>query len=120
MSPEVLEIVLRAWVPAFLLTLAVEVPLFVLLVRREVSPLRAALAGAAGTCLTHPLLWLVWTQLVPDYTLYIVSGELLVAAIETLTFFALARPVSFRRALAASFLANGASYGTGLVIQWLS
>lgn len=117
MSPEIFEIVFWAWLRAFALTLVVELPIFVLVVRGEVPAWRACLAGAAGSCLTHPLLWFVWSRLVSDYTLYITSGELLVAVIETLTFYAIARPIPLRMALAASFLANGASYGAGFLLQ---
>jgi hypothetical protein len=120
MSREVFEVVFTAWLAAFALSLAVEVPVFVLVARKQVPAWRAAVAGAAGTCLTHPLLWFVWVRVIEDYSLFIVLGELLVCCIETLTFWALARPVPLRRALAASFLANGASYGVGLVLERLS
>lgn len=116
MTPEVLEVVFWSWLRAFLFTLAVEVPIFVLMVRGEVPAWRAALAGAAGTCVTHPALWFLWSQIIADYTLYIVTGEALVASIEAASFFVLARPSSFWTAIAASFLANGASYGLGLLV----
>jgi hypothetical protein len=119
MPHDVFETVLRAWAAAFALSLIIEVPIFALVARREVPVWRAALAGAAGTFVTHPLLWFAWVHVVHDYTLYIASGEVLVAAIETLTFWALARPVSLRTALAASLVANGASYGAGLILDRL-
>jgi hypothetical protein len=106
------------------LTLLVEVPVFVsigrLLEAKRMgrAPIwRLALAGAAGTCLTHPLLWFAWPHLFRGYTPYIVSGELMVAAIESATFFALARPIRVSTAVAASFLANGASFAVGLLLR---
>ncbi|MBM4320621.1 MAG: hypothetical protein FJ125_11830 [Deltaproteobacteria bacterium] len=105
------------WFFSLLLTLAVEVPLYVLLSRGAVRCARAALAGAAGTLLTHPALWFFWPRLVDsDYTTYLVSGELAVVAAEALTFLALARPVGAWRALACSLVANGASCGVGALL----
>ena len=107
---------LTAWLLAFLLSLAVEAPLYVLVSRGRCAWPRAALAGAAGTCLTHPLLWFVWVRLVSDYATYIISGEILVALIETVVFWRLAR-VDLRTAVAASFLANAASVLVGLALR---
>lgn len=97
--------------------------MFILLARGLVPAWRAGLAGALGTCLTHPLLVFVWSPFMQgagqSYTTYIVSGELMVAAIESLTFFALARPIPLYRAVSASFIANAASYGLGQLLRWL-
>lgn len=122
MDPQVFEIVFPYWARAFAFTLALEVPLFVLvgwwLARgSERAPIwRLAVAGAAGTMMTHPLLWFVWPLIVHDYTAYIVSGELIVATVETFTFFAIARPIKLSHAVAASFIANAASYGLGMLL----
>ena len=108
------------WLRAFLLTLLLEIPVFVLFVRGRVPMLRAVLAGAAGTCFTHPLLWLVWPYLDPDhYAVHVAVSEFLIAVMETLTFHAIARPVKLGRAAAASFCANALSTGAGLLIYWL-
>jgi hypothetical protein len=129
MSAEVFWTIFPFWCQAFAFTLVVEVPLFVLvaargLTRAERAPIwRLILAGAAGTALTHPLLWFVWPRVIADYTTYIVTGELLVALIESLTFFALASPIRLARAIGASFIANAASYGIGALLQelgWMS
>ena len=111
------------WLKAFLFTLAVEVPIFWRVGKRDpqskgrVAWWRLVVAGAAGTCLTHPLFWFVWPLVVSDYTLYVVTGELLVAIIETFTFMAVAFPLRFRYALAASIIANAASFGFGLLLN---
>lgn len=105
------------WARYFAFGLAVEVPLFVLLAWRLTPWWRAALAGAACTCVTHPLLWYVWLPAFADYHAAVVSGEILVALVEWLVFFALARPVPLLRALAASLIANGASLGLGWLMQ---
>ena len=118
---DVFVIVFPLWLHAFLLTLVIEVPVFVLVWRFGRSlrrPLwRIAAAGAAGTVLTHPLLWFVWPRVVTDYNMYVLTGEVIVAVVESFTFFALARPITLRRAIAASLLANGASYGIGVLVQ---
>lgn len=126
MSPEVFRIVFPLWLKAFSLTLAVEVPVFFAVARLDKSSAgrlslpRLLAAAAAGTCLTHPLFWFVWPRVVHDYVAYMVSGELLVAFVETVTFYLLARPLRFRYALLASFGANALSCGVGAVLQLLS
>ncbi len=123
MSPEVFATVFPLWIKAFLLTLAVEVPLFILIarsnktVKKNVPIWRLALAAGAGTMITHPLLWFAWPHVVSDYTTYIITGELLVAVIETFTFYLIARPIKLKLALASAFIANGASYGIGVLIS---
>ena len=123
MDPDVFYAVFFPWLRSFAFTLIVEVPVFVLvaLVRSRkgdrIATRRLVVAAAAGTCLTHPLLWFGWSQIIPDYTIYIISGELLVATVESFTFFAIARPVRYSTAFAASFIANGCSYGLGLLLQ---
>ncbi|MDP8254767.1 MAG: hypothetical protein P9M14_03375 [Candidatus Alcyoniella australis] len=108
------------WLKAFVFTLAVEVPIFVLFARGQVPLWRAAVAGAAGTCLTHPLLWFAWPMVIPDnYELYLATGESLVVLIETLTFWLIARPISLGRAACASLVANAASWGLGTIVDRL-
>lgn len=125
MSADVFWMVFPLWIRAFAFTLVVEVPLFVLVAKWGRSPsvraplFRIALAGAAGTVLTHPMLWFVWPRVVSNYTAYIASGELMVAAIETVTFYGIARPISLKRAGLASLVANGASFGLGMLVQAL-
>ncbi len=113
---QLLHFVLSHWWTAFLLTLAIEIPLFVLLTRGTVPSWRAAIAGALCSCITHPLLWFVWRRVITDYFTYVVTGELIVAALESLIFFAIARPVRLLRAIGTAFVANGTSYGAGLII----
>ena len=115
--------IFAAWLLAFGLTLLVEIPVFAIVARllekKSVSrtPMwRLLLAGGAGTCITHPLLWFVWPHAFDGYSTYIVSGELLVAAIESGSFYLVARPIRPATAIAASFLANGLSFFVGLIL----
>jgi hypothetical protein len=129
------------WLRSYAFTFIVEAPVFIALSRRYVPAWRGCLAGMAGTAFTHPLLWFVWAPLVvggwrrlaqaawftaacpdaiqglPAHAVYVFTGELLVSLCESLTFFALARPIPFWRAVAASFLANAASYGLGSLLR---
>ncbi len=141
------------WLRSFAFTLAIEVPVFVWMARRYGAipriPLhRAAVAGAWGTCMTHPVLWFLWPRLyVATLSLLLApeslreeygrraiffvleqphvfwSGvavaELLIACIESFTFWLVARPLPLSRAVAASFLANAASYGLGQLVRYL-
>jgi len=109
---------IRTWFAFYLFAFAVEVPIFILLVRGRVPPWRAALAGAAGTAFTHPLLWFVWPKVVRGYAAYAISGELLTFVIETFTFFFIAGTISLRRAATASFAANAASLLLGFLVQY--
>ena len=118
MSPEVFEIVFQAWWRAFLLSLVVEGIVAGVTARAlHLKVLRVIGASTAGTCLTHPLLWFVWSRLIANYALYIASGEILVAAIEALVIWAIARPITAKQAIAVSLIANGASYGLGVLIH---
>ena len=110
---------LAHWPVAFALTLAIEVPIFVGLRPVGVARLRAALAGAAGSCVTHPLLWFLWVPLIPGHTLATISGELGVVLVETLLFHWLTGRRSLTGAAAAALLANAASYGAGLLFYLL-
>ena len=122
MDPEVFEIVFPYWIRAFGFTLAIEIPIFVLVGRfgsfkkNRIPIWRLALAGAAGSIVTHPLLWFVWPQLISNYTVYIVSGELIIALVESVSFWLIARPIKMKTAVAASFIANAISYGGGYLL----
>jgi hypothetical protein len=122
LASDVFNAIFPLWFSSFVFTLVVEVPLFVFVARlrsrqADRAPIwRLVVAAAAGTCFTHPFLWFAWSQIIPDYGVYILSGELLVAIIESFTFFAIARPSRFYTAFAASFIANGCSYGLGLLL----
>lgn len=122
------------WIKSFLFTLVIEAPVFVLLARKYVPVWRAALAGAAGSCFTHPMLWFVWKGVIRSfffgkvrpmdaYSIYIITGELLVSIIESFTFYAIVKKVPLARCIAASFFANAASFGIGVlsrkIAPWL-
>ena len=107
------------WLISFLKTLVVEIPIYVFFARRTVPWRRAALAALVCTVVTHPALWYLWPHVTDDFRVYIITGEVIVALVESVVFYFLARPIRFSLALSASFIANAASYGFWALIKHL-
>jgi hypothetical protein len=100
------------WLLAFVLTQAVECPIYA----RVQRPPRRWLKAFGASALTHPLLWFVLPCLWPGgYLAMVVAGETMVVTIEGLYLAAL----GVRRFWLWSPLANAASLTLGLFIQWL-
>jgi hypothetical protein len=107
------------WFVAFLLTLVVELPVGVVLLRpAEPAIARRALAVVIANLVTHPGIWYVLTQLLLVGTLaftvvaetWAVLGE---AVVYGVTFPAMARG----RALAVALAANALSFAIGRLIR---
>ena len=99
------------WVSSYLLTIALELPVL-LLVFESVSRVRVILVGLLATSLTHPVLWWVWPHVVSDYTTAILSGEVIIVVAETIVL-RLGVGCGWRLAMAGSALANGTSMIVG-------
>lgn len=110
---------LHIYLPSLLFTLAVELPLLALLLHKRCGWKKAVLAGLLGTCAMHPLLWYVWPHVFETYWLYIITGELLVVAVEAVVIQLVAKPGSFWTALGVSGVVNAASYVGGPVLRSL-
>jgi hypothetical protein len=108
---------LSKWLVALVLTLIIETPIYALLGRRYARVSRCVAGGIAGTLITHPLLWFVWRHTIDHYLLRTVTGEVLVCLVEGVVLWAVARPIDFKKALAVSLLANGTSYGIGVLLH---
>ncbi len=109
---------------AELLSLAIEVPVATLVVAVGLH-MRGArmivvmiLAAAAGTALTHPVVWtgvlalaprVGWVAAVAALELFAVVGETVVYRVAT--------PLTWRQAGLVSLVANAASFGAGLVLS---
>jgi hypothetical protein len=105
------------WFAAFILTLIVETPIVVaVLRRREPDLVRLALIAVIANLATHPAVWFVFTQLflvgTPEYVL---AAEAWAVVVEAAVYLVVIRGVGPRRAVTASGLANGASIVVGLV-----
>lgn len=106
---------------AYGLTLAIEgAAAFLIAPRFAVSRRRAAAAAILGSAASHPVFWnaVYWLYgILGRFTVPLLEG--VVVAAEALAYRALATR-SLTRAFALSFLANLASYVTGVVLtQWL-
>ena len=105
------------WLRAFLLTLAVEVPLVAWLLRRAEPQLwRGAAIAVIANLATHPLVWFGWSQAfligTPEY---VIAAETWAVAVEAAIFAVTIRGLGPRRAVLISLIANGASFAVGRV-----
>jgi hypothetical protein len=109
------------WFTAFVLTLAIEVPVVVGLLRRaEPNPVRLAFLVVFANLSTHPLVWYVFTQLFLVGTLeYVLAAETWAVAAEAVFYAAAIRGLSARRVSAVAVTANAASFLMGRLIGQL-
>jgi hypothetical protein len=109
------------WLVAFLLTLAVEVPVATWLLRRtEPNLLRGAALVVFANLASHPLVWYVWTQVFLIGTVeYVLAAETWAVAVEAIFYAVVVRGLGPRRALAVALVANVASFAFGRVVTQL-
>jgi hypothetical protein len=113
------------WLRAFVLTIVLELPVYLAVARFRNEPMRStpnwrlALGAVMGSAVTHPILWFIWPQFFRHYVTFAATGELFAFVLETFIFFAVARPITLQRATVASLLANGFSFGCGLLLYAL-
>lgn len=105
------------WFAAFVLTLVVETPIVVAVLRRgEPDLVRLALIAIIANLATHPAVWFVFTQLFLVGTpQYVLAAEAWAVAVEAAVYLVVIRGVGTRRAVTASVLANAASIVAGLL-----
>ena len=106
------------WFAAFVLTLAIEVPIVAWLLRPAESSLarRLGLAVLANLA-THPAVWYVISQLLLVGTLeYTLVAEGWAVAVETVFYIVALRGLDPRRAVLVAVLANGASFAVGRIV----
>jgi len=109
------------WFAAFVLTLAVEVPIAVFLLRRtEPNLARAAAIVVFANLVSHPMVWFVWTQVfligTPEY---VIAVETWAIAIEALFYAVVVRGLGPGRAVLIAVVANAASFAVGRVVAQL-
>jgi hypothetical protein len=109
------------WFAAFLVTVAIEIPIVVVLVRRvEPDAGRVAVLTLFANLATHPIVWFVITQLVLVGTLgYTVVAESWAVVAEAVFYRVAIRGLSSGQALLVAVVANGASFLAGLLIGTL-
>lgn len=108
------------WLQAFLFTVAVEVPIVVLLLRSTGKPMwRLVVLALVAQCASHPAVWFVFPTLGLRYWNMIVIAEAWAVLSETFIYFGLNEKTSVPRAFGVSLFANALSYGFGLASQTL-
>jgi hypothetical protein len=111
----------HAWLAAFLITVAVEVPLVAPLLRgRDPGGWRLVALVVFANLATHPAVWFIFPQLVLVGTLpFTVVAELWAVAAEAVFYGVAVRGVTPARAIGTSVAANVASFVVGLLIAEL-
>lgn len=102
---------------SLLVTLIVEVPIVVCLVKilkEKTTISRIIWISILATTLTIPYLWFVFNEYF-DYWTMVILGEIFVFIVEAIIYWKLL-PVSFKKAIIISFLANISSILLGLLI----
>jgi hypothetical protein len=110
------------WLAAFLVTLAIEVPVVTLVVRRaQLDLLRLIVVIVFANLATHLSVWYVLTQLLLFGTpSYVAAAESWAIVAEALIYWAAIRGLTAQRALAAAAAANVTSFlvGRALLMLW--
>lgn len=103
----------RFVVIAWLVTVAIEVPVVTLMYKQRV---RMAVASAIATSATNLTMNLVLFRVL-SWNYYLLVGELGALVLEALVYWRVARPRDLPRALVASAAANLASYALGALVM---
>ena len=110
------------WFRAFVLTLAVELPIAGVLLRRyEPAWPRLLVLIVFANLASHPAVWFIFTQwFLVGTPEYVIAAEGWAVGIEALFYWAVFRGLSPGRALLVSLAANAASFLVGrvLVAAW--
>lgn len=107
-----------SWLLAFVLTLVLEMPVAVWVGRRlEARPARRVGASILGNCVTHPAVWFVFPRLPWPWPLVIAVAETWAWLAEAAVYRGLLRDASWRASLLLSLVANGLSFGAGLLLS---
>ena len=106
------------WFPAFVLTVAIEAPIVVVLLRGlEPNLARLAVLLVAVNLATHLAVWYVFTQaLLPGTVEYAVAAEGWAIGAEAVFYAAAVRGLSIRRAIATAVVANATSFLVGRAV----
>ena len=106
------------WFTAFLLTLAVELPIAVVVLR----PSRLGVPRLAGIVLlanlaTHPVVWFVLPQLLDvGSPAYVAAAEAWAVSVEAIAYWLVVPGIGVRRAASAAVVANAASWLVGRAV----
>lgn len=109
---------ISGWFTAFVLTLAIEIPIAAFLLRRaEPHRLRLVVLIVFANLATHPAVWYVFTQPFLVGTLeYTLAAEAWAISAEAVFYWAAIRGLPVRRAIAVAVVANAASFLAGRIV----
>jgi hypothetical protein len=109
---------ISSWFAAFVVTIAIEAPIVVWLLRGvERDLVRLGIFILTANLATHLAVWNVFTQLLLIGTIgYIVVVEAWAMGAEAVLYWAAIRKLSMRRAVAIAVIANLASFAAGRLI----
>lgn len=113
---------ISGWFVAFVLTVAIELPIAAWILRRAEPDLARRLALIVfANLVTHPAVWWVFSQLFLVGTLeYTLAAEAWAVGAEAVFYAVTIRGHGARRAIAVAVLANGASFAIGRVVGAIS
>jgi hypothetical protein len=113
---------MSGWFAAFVLTIAVEVPIAIILLRAaEPRPVRAGGLAIFANLATHPVVWYVMTQLFLVGTVaYVVASEIWAVAIEAVLYRVAIVDLSWGRAALVAVAANAVSFALGRLVAQLA
>ena len=111
------------WLRAFALTLGIEALVATPLLARADPRVGRRLAGATlANLATHPLVWFLFPALALGYPTRVALSEAFAVVLESACYLTIWPALGPRRAALVSLLANGASFGAGLLLRtqgWL-
>jgi len=109
------------WFAAFVLTVAIELPIAVWLLRRaEPDPRRRVALVVLANLATHPAVWYVFSQMFLVGTVdYLVAAEGWAIAAEAVFYVVSIRGLGGGRAIVVAAVANGASFAVGRIVDVL-
>jgi hypothetical protein len=106
-----------AWLRAFSLTLAIEALVAAPLLRRAEPRIGRRLAAVVLVNLaTHPLVWFLFPGLAARHAIRLLLSEAWAFGAEAAGYLVVWPALGVRRAVVVSLLANGVSFGAGLVL----
>ena len=110
---------LALWVRAFLLTLGVELAIATPLLPRSEKLWRRLGAVAFANVASHPAVWFILPELFPSHVSMQIGVEIWAFLSEVLIYKLVFVELEWRRSIAISALANGASLLIGLLLRAL-
>jgi len=105
------------WITAFLLTLGIEIPVLILLLKEE-NLYKTISAGFLMNLISHPTLWFILPSVLPKEH-YIMLGEMTVYAIEVILLLLFFRKEQKTKILLITFIVNSLSFLAGEFIYFL-